>query len=111
MEHDTTLLVKIHPNILGVNASSIYFLLWQKCFWSPTTITSRQRLQYTSGHLPETQMEKKERIYDEHINSFSSTEKIGNTNGLLGFQPALMFSPKLIFSEFLCNILESHSST
>ena len=54
---------------------------------------------------------KKERIYDEHINSFSSTEKIGNINGLLGFQPALMFSPKLIFSEFLCNILESHSST
>ena len=35
MEHDTTLLVKIHPNILGVNASSIYFLLWQKCFGHP----------------------------------------------------------------------------
>ena len=66
LEHDTTVL-KNQSN----NVSSIYFLLWQKCFWSPTTITSAQRLQYTSGHLPETQMEKKEHIYEEHINSLA----------------------------------------
>ena len=88
MEHDTTLLVKIHPNILGVNASSIYFLLWQKCFWSPAQQSHHDK-DYNI-HLDTCQKlkwRKKERIYDEHINSFSSTEKIGNINSLLGFKP------------------------
>ena len=73
------------------------------CFGKMFLVTNNNHIttkiiQYTSGHLPETQTEKKERIYDdEHINSFASTRKIATINGLLVFQPALMFSPKLIF--------------